>query len=223
MYSYVYVCICAVWIYMSHKGVFRTIKSLIHALGASSSITEPTINSSLWTFIEQVNIKESIYIRMNNPILNRNVGKYNLHHVWDTVLFSTLELRINGHAHRTPISGHAQTLPPSRHVHRTVEHLGHAQRTPPSEHAIEHHRIHTRHWNSPFSSDQMKSSMISVKACLKNQLKFLENGFLYNRMYFLEDTSFFQSYWSGFIWCMGKCFSYQDTWVWWCLKKKFSS
>ena len=41
---------------MSHRGVFRTIKSLVHALGASSSMTEPTINSTLLTFIEQANI-----------------------------------------------------------------------------------------------------------------------------------------------------------------------
>ena len=37
-------------------GVFSwTIKSLVHALGANSSITEPTINSTLYVFIEQVN------------------------------------------------------------------------------------------------------------------------------------------------------------------------
>ena len=30
-------------------------------------------------------IKESIYIRVNNPTLNRNVGKYNIHHTWDIV------------------------------------------------------------------------------------------------------------------------------------------
>ena len=42
--------------HMSHRGVLGTIKSLIHALGASSSITEPTINSTLLNFIEQVNI-----------------------------------------------------------------------------------------------------------------------------------------------------------------------
>ena len=29
-------------------------------------------------------IKESIYIRVNNPRLNRNVGKYDHHHLWDT-------------------------------------------------------------------------------------------------------------------------------------------
>ena len=34
-------------------------------------------------------IKESIYIRVNNPTLSRNVGKYNLHHIWDRVLFNT--------------------------------------------------------------------------------------------------------------------------------------
>ena len=34
-------------------------------------------------------IKESIYIRVNNPTLNRNVGKYNLNHIWDRGLFNT--------------------------------------------------------------------------------------------------------------------------------------
>ena len=31
-------------------------------------------------------IKESIYIRVNHPILNKNIGKYNLSHIWDGVL-----------------------------------------------------------------------------------------------------------------------------------------
>ena len=51
IYIHVYVCI-----YVSHSGVLRTIKSLVHALGTSSSMTEPTINPTLLTFIEQVNI-----------------------------------------------------------------------------------------------------------------------------------------------------------------------
>ena len=34
------------------------------------------------------NIKESMYIRVNNPTLNRNIGKYNLPHIWDKLLFS---------------------------------------------------------------------------------------------------------------------------------------
>ena len=37
--------------------------------------------------------KEAIYIRFNNPTLNRNVGKYNLPHIWDKVLFSIPELK----------------------------------------------------------------------------------------------------------------------------------
>ena len=75
-------------------------------------------------------IKESIYIRVNNPTLNRNVGKYNLHHIWDRVLFNTPELKIsndNGHVQRTPFIGHAQSIPTNRHVHRTIGHTGHAQ------------------------------------------------------------------------------------------------
>ena len=31
-------------------------------------------------------IKESIFIRVNNPTLNQNIGKYNLNHIWDRVL-----------------------------------------------------------------------------------------------------------------------------------------
>ena len=41
---------------MCCTGVFsRTIKSLVCALGANPSMTEPTINSTLYAFIEQVN------------------------------------------------------------------------------------------------------------------------------------------------------------------------
>ena len=38
-------------------------------------------------------IKEAIYIRVNNPSLNRNVGKYHLSHLWDRVLFKTPGLK----------------------------------------------------------------------------------------------------------------------------------
>ena len=34
-------------------------------------------------------IKESIYIRVNSPTLNHNIGKYNLGHIWDRVLGSS--------------------------------------------------------------------------------------------------------------------------------------
>ena len=36
-------------------------------------------------------IKEALYIRVNNPSLNRNVGKYHLPHIWDEVLFNIPE------------------------------------------------------------------------------------------------------------------------------------
>ena len=40
-------------------------------------------------------IKEDMYIRVNNPTLNRNIGKYNLPCPWDRVLHSTSELKIS--------------------------------------------------------------------------------------------------------------------------------
>ena len=40
------------------------------------------------------NIKESIYIRVNNPSLNNNIGKFKLSHIWDRVLLNTKGLTI---------------------------------------------------------------------------------------------------------------------------------
>ena len=68
-------------------------------------------------------IKESIYINVNSP---HSTGMWvsKTFIIYGTrVLFSTLELRINndnGHANRTPISGHAPSIPPNRHMHRTI-------------------------------------------------------------------------------------------------------
>ena len=41
------------------------------------------------------NIKESIYIRVNNLTLNNNIGKFNLSHIWDRVLLNTKGLTLN--------------------------------------------------------------------------------------------------------------------------------
>ena len=41
------------------------------------------------------NIKESIYIRVNNLPLNNNIGKFNLSHIWDRVLLNTKGLILN--------------------------------------------------------------------------------------------------------------------------------
>ena len=40
-------------------------------------------------------IKESIYIRINNPTLNRNMGKFNLSHIWEKDLLNTPGLKLN--------------------------------------------------------------------------------------------------------------------------------
>ena len=40
-------------------------------------------------------LHESVYIRVNNPTLNRNIGKFNLHHIWDRVFLNTPGLKIN--------------------------------------------------------------------------------------------------------------------------------
>ena len=54
--------------------------------------------------------KESIYIRVNNPTLNRNKGKFNLHHIWDRVLLNIPGLKIKRHVQGI---GHAQNTQPN--------------------------------------------------------------------------------------------------------------
>ena len=39
-------------------------------------------------------IQEALYMRANNPSLNRNIGKYHLPHIWDEVLLNTSELKL---------------------------------------------------------------------------------------------------------------------------------
>ena len=36
----------------------------------------------------------SLYIRVNNTSLNRNIGKYHLPHIWNEVLLNTSELKL---------------------------------------------------------------------------------------------------------------------------------
>ena len=40
-------------------------------------------------------IKESIFIKVNKPTLNNNVGKFNLPHLWDRVVINTPGLKLN--------------------------------------------------------------------------------------------------------------------------------
>ena len=39
-------------------------------------------------------IKEAIYIRVNNPSLNKNIGKHHLSHIWEEVLINIPELKL---------------------------------------------------------------------------------------------------------------------------------
>ena len=39
-------------------------------------------------------IKEALFIRVNDPSLNRNIGKYHLPHIWDEVLHKTSKLKL---------------------------------------------------------------------------------------------------------------------------------
>ena len=39
-------------------------------------------------------IKEALFIRVSDPSLNRNIGKYHLPHIWDEILHKTSELQL---------------------------------------------------------------------------------------------------------------------------------
>ena len=41
-------------------------------------------------------MKESIFFRVINPTLNRNIGMFNLPHIWDRVLLKTPGLNFKG-------------------------------------------------------------------------------------------------------------------------------
>ena len=67
----------------------------VHIQQTGHNTTEDSFNiigredqGQAWT------IKESIFIRVNNPTLNQNIGKYNLSHIWDRALFNTPGLKL---------------------------------------------------------------------------------------------------------------------------------
>ena len=65
------------------------------AIHHHSTLTGHTTNQNNFQIIGREghnlprNIKESIYIRVSNPSLNNNIGKFNLSHIWDRVLLNT--------------------------------------------------------------------------------------------------------------------------------------
>ena len=58
--------------------------------------------------------------------LNRNIGKFDLNHIWDRVLFNTPGYKVNspnGYAH-TQKSQHAQSIPTNGHLQINIGHSG---------------------------------------------------------------------------------------------------
>ena len=49
-----------------------------------------------WAITEQFHeyLYDNMYIRVNNPLLNKNIGKYHLPHIWDEVLVNNTELKL---------------------------------------------------------------------------------------------------------------------------------
>ena len=80
-------------------------------------------------------IKEAIYIRVNNPTLNWNIGKFNPNHIWDQSFLTPPGLKINlsqGYVH-TYNNGHNQTIPTNGHPQINIGHSGYALN---SEHVL---------------------------------------------------------------------------------------
>ena len=72
-------------------------------------------------------IKEAIYLRVNNPTLNRNTGKYNLNHIWDRVLFNTPGLKLDSSQNQLHLhnNGQAQTNTANNQSLVVIGHSGH--------------------------------------------------------------------------------------------------
>ena len=66
------------------------------------------------------NIKEAMYIHVNDPSPNRNLGKYQLPHIWNEVSQNTTSLQLNYQHYHLPPHG-----PP--HIYTTQYNGGHAQ------------------------------------------------------------------------------------------------
>ena len=78
--------------FKEHQKAPSTIFDLFNTTDHSISIDNFNIvgreDQNLWRAI-----KEALYIRVNNPSLNINIGKYHLPHIWDEDLFNISELK----------------------------------------------------------------------------------------------------------------------------------
>ena len=80
-------------------------------------------------------IKEAIYIGVNNPTLKGNIGKYNLNHIWDRVLFNTPGLKLDSSQNQLHLhnNGQAQTNTANNQLPLVKGHSGYALN---SEHVL---------------------------------------------------------------------------------------
>ena len=78
---------------MEHLKAPSPIYDHYNAIGHSTTIEN-------FSIVERVDqnliraIKEAIYIRVNDPSLNRNIGRYHLPHIWGGVLLNISELKL---------------------------------------------------------------------------------------------------------------------------------
>ena len=79
-------------------------------------------------------IKEALFVRVNDPSLNRNIGKYHLSHIWDEVLHSTSELKLKKltqwlfHLPSTPTLGNSiilQAITSAKHHYNGGNNISH--------------------------------------------------------------------------------------------------
>ena len=113
-----------------HQGLSERIKRSCNKFGVQvffkggqtirNLLMAPNININNFTIVgrEDQNltraIKEALFIRVNDPSLNRNIGKYHLPHIWDEVLHTTSELKLNwpsGHSIKPPWQQHLPSHP----------------------------------------------------------------------------------------------------------------
>ena len=64
------------------------------------------------------NIKETMFIHVNDPLLNRNLGKYQLPHIWDSILLYTPALQVKQSNLTLPLTG--TTLPQFPHPNSSL-------------------------------------------------------------------------------------------------------
>ena len=87
------------WSFLSSARVWAS-SLMIFFLGLCECFRDPPfLLSVLLHYVApgsgMLTLQEAILIRVNDPSLNRNIGKYQLPHIWDEVLVKSPELKLN--------------------------------------------------------------------------------------------------------------------------------